>query len=105
MLACVGYGALFLALGLFLRNPVVPALLVWGWESLNQLLPQGLKYLSVIYWLESVHLIPIDESGFATVGRLVSPWVSIPGILAVALALTAVAAWRARRLEIDYAAE
>jgi len=38
-LACLGYGAVFLAVGLFLRNPVVPALILFLWEGANPLLP------------------------------------------------------------------
>ena len=41
VLACVGYGALFLAIGLLFRNPVLPALVVYGWELINFLLPAG----------------------------------------------------------------
>ncbi|HZB45322.1 MAG TPA: hypothetical protein VE360_08765, partial [Pyrinomonadaceae bacterium] len=37
-LACVGYGALFLITGLFFRNPIIPALLFYGWEWINFLL-------------------------------------------------------------------
>ena len=38
MLACVGYGAFFLVVGLFFRNPIIPALLLYGWEWLSFLL-------------------------------------------------------------------
>src|SRR5436190_9355166 len=30
ILACVGYGAFFLVVGLFFRNPIIPALLLYG---------------------------------------------------------------------------
>jgi ABC-type transport system involved in multi-copper enzyme maturation permease subunit len=39
MLACLGYGAFFLFVGLFIRNPIIPALLLYGWEWINFLLP------------------------------------------------------------------
>jgi ABC-type transport system involved in multi-copper enzyme maturation permease subunit len=39
ILACVGYGAFFLVVGLFFRNPIIPALLLYGWEWINFLLP------------------------------------------------------------------
>src|SRR5262249_6618650 len=32
MLACIGYGAFFLVVGLFFRNPIIPALTLYGWE-------------------------------------------------------------------------
>ncbi|HLL14384.1 MAG TPA: ABC transporter permease, partial [Pyrinomonadaceae bacterium] len=42
-LAVVGYGAIFLIVGLFFRNPIIPALLIYGWEWINFLLPPLLK--------------------------------------------------------------
>ena len=38
MLACIGYGAFFLFIGLFFRNPIIPALVMYGWELINFLL-------------------------------------------------------------------
>ena len=32
VLACIGYGAFFLVVGLFFRNPIIPALVLYGWE-------------------------------------------------------------------------
>ncbi|HEY0657426.1 MAG TPA: ABC transporter permease, partial [Pyrinomonadaceae bacterium] len=43
ILACVGYGAVFLLVGLFFRNPIIPGLLLYGWEWINFLLPPFLK--------------------------------------------------------------
>ena len=39
--------------GLFIRNPIIPALLLYGWEWLNFLLPPLLKKVSVIHYLNS----------------------------------------------------
>src|SRR5262245_58490645 len=39
ILACVGYGAVFMVIGLFFRNPIIPALLAYGWEWVNFLMP------------------------------------------------------------------
>src|SRR4029078_10236996 len=35
ILACIGYGAVFLIIGLFFRNPIIPGLLLYGWEGIN----------------------------------------------------------------------
>ncbi|MBZ0089821.1 MAG: hypothetical protein K8H90_05515, partial [Thermoanaerobaculia bacterium] len=51
MLAVVGYGALFLALALWVRNPMLPAAALLGWEWLNFLLPPALQKISVIHHL------------------------------------------------------
>jgi hypothetical protein len=70
MLACVGYGAFFLVVGLFIRNPIIPALLLYGWEWLNFLLPPLLKKISVIHYLNS--LMPcrfVGDFGRSVSGR------------------------------------
>src|SRR6266404_7454890 len=46
MLACVGYGAFFLVVGLFFRNPIIPAIVLYGWQWINFLLPPLLKKIS-----------------------------------------------------------
>ncbi len=39
VLACAGYGSIFLAAGLFFRNPIIPAAVILFWESANLFLP------------------------------------------------------------------
>jgi hypothetical protein len=105
-LACVGYGAVFLAAGVFFRNPIVPAVAILGWESINALLPPVLKKISVIHYLESLCPVSIpQESGIAILADPASPWVAIPGILILAAILVVVAAARVKRLEILYGVE
>ena len=105
-LACVGYGAVFLAAGVFFRNPIVPALGILGWELINALLPPVLKRISVIHYLESLCPVSIpSDSGFAILADPASPWVAIPGILTLAAVVVALAARRVRRMEILYGAE
>ena len=46
LLACAGYGALFLLVGVLFRNPVLPAASIWVWESIIPAaaeLPQALQ--------------------------------------------------------------
>jgi len=105
-LACVGYGAVFLAAGAFFKNPIVPAVAILGWESINALLPPVLKKISVIHYLESLCPVSIpQDSGIAILADPASPWVAIPGILLLAALLVYVAAWRVKRLEILYGVE
>ena len=54
ILACIGYGAFFLVVGLFFRNPIIPAIVLYGWEWLNFLMPPLLKKISVIHYLNSL---------------------------------------------------
>jgi hypothetical protein len=105
-LACVGYGAVFLAAGVFFKSPIIPAAVILGWESINALLPPVLKKISVIHYLESLCPVSIPpSSGIAILSDPASPWVAIPGILLLAAVLVAIAAARVRRLDILYGVE
>lgn len=105
MLACLGYGALFLLAGLLFRNPVVPAVAVWGWEFVNFLLPPALKKLSVVFYLQSLYPVPMPGQLFSVFADPVPAWLSVPGLLIFTAAVLLVAAWRARRLQINYSGD
>lgn len=106
MLACVGYGAFFLVVGLFIRNPIIPALLLYGWEWLNFLLPPLLKKISVIHYLNSMMPVPlsaaISEGPLAVVAEPTPAWISIPSMLLVTVVVLMLAAYRTRHMEIRY---
>jgi hypothetical protein len=105
-LACIGYGAVFLAAGVFFKNPIVPAVAILCWESINALLPPVLKKISVIHYLESLCPVSIpQDSGIAILADPASPWVAIPGILLLAAVLVWAAAERVKRLEVLYGVE
>jgi ABC-type transport system involved in multi-copper enzyme maturation permease subunit len=101
-LACVGYGAVFLFFGFFFKSPALPALAVFGWEAIHFLLPPLLKEMSVIHYLQSLCPVPVSEGPLAMLSDAPAPWVSIVGLLALALVLVAVSAWKIRGMEIMY---
>ncbi len=105
MLACFGYGAAFLIIGLFFRNPIIPALLIYGWEWINFLLPPLLKKISVIHYLHSLAPVPMSEGPFAIVVEPTPAWISVPSLLAVTAAALVFASFRIRRMEINYTAD
>jgi len=105
LLGCIGYGAVFTALGLYVRNPIVPVIAVAGWEALTPWLPPGLKAITIYHYLRALCPVPIDEGPFALLGEPPSPWLGVLGLLAMAAALLALAGWKLRRLEIDYGDE
>ena len=105
VLACVGYGAVFLVIGLFFRNPIVPAILLYGWEFINFLLPPMLKKLSVIHYLHSLTPVPINEGPFAIVTEPTSAWLTVPGLILVTAMVLLMASVRIRRMEIKYGSE
>lgn len=112
-LACLGYGAFFLAAGMLFRNPILPAGAILIWEAANPFLPALLKKFSVIYYLKS--LCPVDIPTPPGTPPLLSLLVSNPdpvsapvailGILAVALLVLYVSSFQVRRMEINYTTE
>jgi ABC-type transport system involved in multi-copper enzyme maturation permease subunit len=105
MLACLGYGAFFLVVGLFIRNPIIPALLLYGWEWINFLLPPVLKKISVIHYLNSLVPVPVSEGPFAVVAEPTPAWIAIPSMLGVTLVVLILASYRIRHLEIRYGSD
>ena len=105
ILACVGYGAFFLVVGLFFRNPIIPALVLYGWEWINFLLPPLLKKISVIHYLNSLVPVPISEGPFAVVAEPTPAWISVPGLLIVTALVLIGASIRIRRMEIKYGSD
>ena len=105
MLACVGYGAFFMIVGLFFRNPIIPALVLYGWEWINFLLPPLLKKISVIHYLNSLVPVPLSEGPFAVVAEPTPAWISIPGLLIVTVLVLIAAGSRIRRMEIRYGSD
>ncbi|HLH37506.1 MAG TPA: hypothetical protein VKX39_00025 [Bryobacteraceae bacterium] len=112
-LACLGYGSVFLAAGLFFRNPLLPAAGVLIWESANLFLPSALKKISVIYYLQS--LCPVVASPHREINPVLALLISstepastilaVAGLFAVTAVVLVFASRRARRLEINYGAD
>ncbi|HEY8223803.1 MAG TPA: hypothetical protein VIG25_00915 [Pyrinomonadaceae bacterium] len=105
ILACVGYGAFFMVVGLFVRNPIIPALLLYGWEWLNFLLPPLLKKISVVHYLKSLMPIPLPEGPFAVVAEPTPAWLAIPGLILVTIIVLVISGYRIRRMEIRYGSD
>ncbi|HVY93930.1 MAG TPA: hypothetical protein VHA14_14315 [Bryobacteraceae bacterium] len=113
VLACVGYGSLFLASGVLFRNPLIPAAVLLIWESINGFLPALLKKISIIYWLQSLCPIPMPapqgKQGIAALLVIdIAPApteLAIINLLLIASFVVVWAALRARNLEISYGAD
>ena len=105
-LACVGYGAVFMLLGMLFRNPMIPAAVVMVWEAANGFLPSLLKKFSVIFYLKSLCPVEVPYPGvlqlIAMDAQPAPAWLAIPGLLAVSAAVLVWAGLRARTLEVSY---
>ncbi len=102
LLACMGYGSIFMATGLLFRNPLVPIVVIAAWEFIHFILPPALKIFSVIYYLKGLLPIPLDEGELAIIMAPPPIWVSITGMLGISLLALAGAVVILRRLEVRY---
>ena len=113
MLGCVGYGSAFLAAGLLLRNPIIPAVVLLLWEGINGFLPTILQKFSIIYYLQSLSPVPppMDPEMPSLVRLLLAPAepASAPVAVFGLFAVTGLVLWTAsravRRLEINYSTD
>jgi hypothetical protein len=101
-LGCVGYGALFLAIGLRFRNPITFSAIVWLWESASFLLPPALKRLTMVHYLEALCPVPVSGGPFALLSDPPSPWLSVPGIAVLSAALLWTAFLSIKRMDVQY---
>src|SRR4030095_3887361 len=105
MLACIGYGAFFLVVGLFFRNPIIPAILLYGWEWFNFLMPPLLRKVSAIHYLNSLAPVPVSEGPFAVIAEPTPAWIAVPSLVIVTALVLVVASYRIRHLEIRYGSD
>jgi hypothetical protein len=113
VLGCVGYGSVVLALGLYVRNPIVPAAVLLTWEGANGILPHVLQKMSILYYLQSLCPIPapMDSDAPTLIRLLAAPAApaSRPGAILGLLLITAFVLWIAglavRRMQISYGTE
>ena len=109
VLACLGYGAVFLLLSMMFRNPTPAALLVLGWEAINPVMPSLLQKISVASYLR--HLMPVTVRGEDIFALLTVPtepvpgWVAALGLLVLIAVVLTYSCYRMRTLEIRYTTE
>jgi hypothetical protein len=109
VLACLGYGAVFLLLSMMFKNPTPAAMLVLGWETINPVLPSLLQKISVASYLR--HLMPVSVSSDGIFALLtvetepVSGWAATAGLLALIAIVLTYSCYRIRTLEIRYSTE
>lgn len=109
VLACIGYGSLFLALSLVFKNPILPGIVVLLWETFHAVLPALLQKFSIAFYLKQLCPVSVPPAGimalFTVVAEPVSAWVAVPGLLALCAAILIYAGLRIRGMEISYLAD
>lgn len=105
LLACMGYGSIFMATGLLMRNPFIPIVIIAAWEAIHFILPPALKLFSVIFYLKGLLPIPIHEGPLAVIASPPPVWVSITGMIGLSMLAIIVSVLILNRLEIKYSDE
>jgi len=109
VLACLGYGAVFLLLSMMFRNPIPAAMIFLGWETISPVLPPLLQMFSVTSYLH--HLMPVKIAADGIFALLtvetepVSGWAAAGGLLLFIAVVLCYSCYRMRSLEIRYTTE
>ncbi|HUR36915.1 MAG TPA: hypothetical protein VM009_03795 [Terriglobales bacterium] len=109
VLACVGYGAIFLALSLVFKNPIIPGTIVFLWETISGVFPAMVQKFSITFYLKGLAPVELPVEGilalFTVVAEPVPLYLALPGLFMLATVMLAFACWRIKSLEISYSAE
>jgi ABC-type transport system involved in multi-copper enzyme maturation permease subunit len=109
VLACLGYGAVFLLLSMMFRNPTPAAMLVLGWETINPVLPSLLQKISVVSYLRYLMPVSVSSDGIFALLTIetepVSGWAATVGLLVLIAVVLTYSCYRIRTLEIRYSTE
>ena len=99
-------GAIFMAAGLWFKNPMIAVAVVLIWENMNPFLPSLLKKFSVIFYLKGLCPVDVPMSGsLSLIEVLTNPtpaWIAIPGLLILTVVVLVAACFSVRRMEVSY---
>jgi ABC-type transport system involved in multi-copper enzyme maturation permease subunit len=108
-LACLGYGSVFLALSLLFKNPIVPGVLLMGWETIAPVFPAWAQRLSITFYLKHLCPVSVPMQGplaiFTIVAEPVSPIIAVFGLFCLTIAVLVLSCFLIHRLEITYTGE
>lgn len=115
LLACLGYGSVFLAAGVLFRNPLIPTLVVLVWEAISGFLPPLLQRFSVIFYLKSLCPVSVPpeislDKGSPLALIAVNPApasviTAVLGLIMLSIAVLVFSSLKVRHMEIDYGTE
>jgi ABC-type transport system involved in multi-copper enzyme maturation permease subunit len=115
LLACLGYGSVFLAAGVLFRNPLIPTLVVLLWEAISGFLPPLLQKFSVIFYLKSLCPVSVPPeisldrgNPLALIAANPTPAsvvTAVLGLIMLSAAVLVFSSLKVRRMEIDYGTE
>jgi ABC-type transport system involved in multi-copper enzyme maturation permease subunit len=105
IMACVGYGAVFLLVGTFFKNPAFPAIILGSWEAFFFVLPAKVQKFTIMHYLQSILPVGIDLGPFAVVVDPTPAMLGIPVLVIVAGVLVWTAGQVLRRVQVTYSTD
>jgi ABC-type transport system involved in multi-copper enzyme maturation permease subunit len=105
VLACVGYGSVFMVTGFLFKNPAIPAAFVLLWESANVFLPAALQKISVVHYLQSIVPVPIPFGPFAVITAPSSVFTSVTGLVIFTFGVLILNSFLMRKAQINYSSD
>ena len=91
--------------GVLFRNPVVPAVAIFGWEAANLALPPLLKRFSIIHHLHALYPAPPEQSLLEVVLNRAPVWLAVSGALALTVLVLFIVGRAVRRMDLAYGGE
>jgi ABC-type transport system involved in multi-copper enzyme maturation permease subunit len=108
-LACLGYGGVFLALSMLFKNPIIPGVVIMGWEAIAPIFPAWAQTLSVTFYLKHLCPVVLPVTGplaiFTIVAEPVAPFIAVSGLLCLTVAILVLSCFLIHRMEITYTTE
>jgi len=108
-MACTGYGSVFFALSLVFRNPIVPAALLMGWETISGILPALLQKLTITYYLKQLVPLDLPQNGLMALFTVVpQPLPKVVAVLSLCIlsgVIVAGACFGIRKMQISYSVD
>ena len=109
LLACLGYGAIFVAFSLFIKNPIIPGVFMLFWETFHPAFPAILQKFSVMFYLRQLCPIAVPPDGalalFTVIVEPIPAWIAVPGLVCLSVLVLVVACIRIRKMEVSYLAD
>jgi ABC-type transport system involved in multi-copper enzyme maturation permease subunit len=105
VLACIGYGAVFLVMGMLFKNPALPAITLLGWEAFFFVLPETVQKFTVVHYLQSIRPLTVDLGPFAVVADPTPPVLGVPILILFAAAMVWVSGKLLQRTQVTYSAD
>ena len=94
---------------LLFKNPIVPGVVLMGWEAIAPVFPAWAQRLSVTFYLKHLCPVSLPLNGplaiFTIVAEPVPPFVAVLGLLCLTMAILAISCFLIRRMEITYTVE